>query len=272
MYPNNRTYRILSISLLLIPLVAYFIPLLNPLNILQYYQLQSPQIFRTIAPFAGYNRIAPAEWDDKDGIPLFYEAWRAKAGSQTSEPTKRSSLLRYGSHVACWPSTGGVWTNFALGPDLDFLVLPRQDVNRTWPYDAQTEDVFCQKLRLIGASFYELPLALTTFDCGTLEECVLPSSRKENLGFVWREDGALAILNLTIIKREYGPGLGGWSNACDMEGRCRIANLRSRLYEPWCHVNPDRCRSLWCAMYPNYCQEVDLLPLVSTLPDVLLHS
>jgi hypothetical protein len=114
-------------------------------------------MLKTIAPYSNSNGTPPLDWFDENGIPLFYEAWRAKPGSQASEPSKRSSLLEHRSRVACWPSTGGVWIKHALRPDLDFLGIPyNEDVDRLWPYNSMLEDEFCYKMRLVGSSFYTL--------------------------------------------------------------------------------------------------------------------
>lgn len=256
----------------LIPLAIYLTPEKSLLS-------KDPPLRRlkTISPFGGFdNKSPPSQWYDDNGTPLFYEAWRVKPGTQDSEPTKRSSLVQYGSRVACWPSTGGVWIKHSLRPELDYLGLPHdKDVQRVWPNMGTQEDDFCYKMRLIGADFYTLPPKLNTVACETLEMCVKPDYGAGELSFVWNFDGALAIVNLTRLREEQGIGLAGWNTVIDMEERSRIANIRvvgrtnlevedGIRYDGediWCHSNPERCQRLWCEAYPKHCHEAKCLPL-----------
>jgi hypothetical protein len=104
-------------------------------------------------------------------------------------PTGRSTILPYSARVVCWPSTGWIWIKQVPTVDLDYLSRSRiNDTPRPAPpeilflqaptppelideeikehnlYPAPVslapisdENLFCQKMRTIGADFWELP-------------------------------------------------------------------------------------------------------------------
>ena len=121
----------------------------------------------------------------------------------TPLPTKHSSLLSHGARVACWPSTGGIWIKRASPVDLGFLnLLRKNDTERppekiydfvlscpSWDSDIYVppplteEDFLCQKMRMVGADFWELPQNIAELNV-TIESTVKPKYFN-HLGFYW---------------------------------------------------------------------------------------
>lgn len=116
-------------------------------------------------------------------------------------PTKRSTIFKYDARVACWPSTGGIWIKHATPVDLDFLRLSRindtdKPLQRTYYYTTTCpildpdiyvppplaeEDFFCQKLRMLGADFWDLRPGEGLHDEPI--EYTIPPKYKNHLGF-----------------------------------------------------------------------------------------
>lgn len=167
------------------------------------------------------------DWYDANGTPLFYSAWRAKSVDTSPEPSKRSSLLKYGSRVACWPSTGGVWIKHADLVDLNFLGLERQyDTPRQ--FNQTAEDEFCEQLRKVGAQWWRLPpsfedrkhLGADQFTCATLEECFEPEVKFGYL-IAWTEDErAACFVSAEEAEKKSDAKLSIYNNAMDMDERC----------------------------------------------------
>lgn len=173
-----------------------------------------------------------AAWFDTDGTPLFYSAWRVQPndGHVSPEPTIRSSLVKHGARVACWPSSGGVWIKQADIVDMEFLGLDRfQDTPRQ--FNQTAEDVFCTKLKMSGADWWELPpafdgkrghLGSEKFACETLETCFTPDVKNPFL-LAWPETSTTTCYISTTQAEEVGGELlGGYRNAMDMEERCDV--------------------------------------------------
>ncbi|KAF2131382.1 hypothetical protein P153DRAFT_194207 [Dothidotthia symphoricarpi CBS 119687] len=183
-----------------------------------------------------------ATWFDVDGTPLFYGAWRAKPGATSAEPVSRSSLVKYGARVACWPSSGGIWIKHADLVDLNFLGLSRiEDTPRQ--FNQTAEDEFCTKLKMTGPEWWKLPatfgerehLGKEQFTCDTLEDCFRPDIKNHYL-IAWPET-AMVVCYIPIVQAEERgeTSLTRYYNAMDMEERCDM--IRS-LGGKWC-----RCKA-----------------------------
>lgn len=169
-------------------------------------------------------------WFDTDGIPLFYSAWRVKAGSRSAEPVARSTLITHGARVACWPSSGGVWIKHADVVDMEFLGVDRfEDTPKQ--FNQTREDEFCTKLKMTGASWWSLPptfekkrghLGKEMYRCGTLEACFEPDIHNEYL-LAWPETETITCyVPITLAKQVGGEMLKGYRNAMDMDERCSV--------------------------------------------------
>ncbi|KAF2827969.1 hypothetical protein CC86DRAFT_369148 [Ophiobolus disseminans] len=183
--------------------------------------------------------LANTPWYDPNGIPLFYSAWRAKPGPISPEPTQRSSLLKHGARIACWPSTGGVWIKHADLVDLNFLGLSRfLDTSRQ--FDQAAEDNFCTKLKMLGAEWWALPaqfedrkhLGEKQFACDTLESCFEPDVANRWI-IAWPEDSqSVCYVSISQAKEQDPARL---YNAFDMQERC---NMILSVGGEWC-----RCKA-----------------------------
>jgi hypothetical protein len=196
----------------------------------------------------------------------------------------RSTILDYGARVACWPSSGGVWIKHAVPLELDFLNLSRENntrrpwrpkirrkwqaFNEGWPRiedmisepDLIEEDVFCQKMRMIGADFWDMPADMNNIDLAHIGEHVRPQILSQ-LTFAWpdlSEDYYVTqgtwLVNLSVARVKYGVGIKGWNNVNSMDERCRVAEEIGAL---WCPDNEDLCLGMWCEQYPNHCDEAE---------------
>jgi hypothetical protein len=169
-------------------------------------------------------------WFDGDGTPLFYSAWRVKAGPIPAEPVARSTLMLHGARVACWPSAGGVWIKEADVVDMEFLDVDRfQDTPKQ--FNQALEDDFCTKLKMTGASWWSLPPAFEQkrghlekeiYGCSTLEACFEPDIRNEYL-LAWPEtETTTCYVRIAQAKKVGGEMLKGYRNAMDMDERCGV--------------------------------------------------
>ncbi|KAF2005048.1 hypothetical protein P154DRAFT_518623 [Amniculicola lignicola CBS 123094] len=178
-------------------------------------------------------------WFGPSGVPLFYSAWRARAGFPSPEPTARSTILRHGARIACWPSTGGVWIKTADVAEIDFLDIDRfEDTPRQ--FNTTAEDEFCQKLRMTGAEWWQLPpdfgsrddLGDQKYACRTVETCFEPQIKNKYL-LGWPECSYSACyveVEKALLKG--GETLMGLANAQTMDERCttiwRLGGSRCR--------------------------------------------
>lgn len=182
--------------------------------------------------------VDDSAWFDTDGTPLFYNAWRAKSGLISSEPMERSSVMKYGARVACWPSSGGIWIKDAELVDLDFLGLSRFS-NTPRQFNQTAQDQFCTTLKMVGAEWWNLPssfekrehLGKGQFACDTLETCLEPDVRWEYF-IAWPEKDMVACyVPIAKAVAKGGAGLNMYYNARTMGDRCNgIRGLGGR----WC--------------------------------------
>ncbi|KAH6694155.1 hypothetical protein F5X68DRAFT_200372 [Plectosphaerella plurivora] len=78
--------------------------------------------------------------------------------------------LNYGK-VACWQDNG-VWIKYLTPVEMSFLGVDRfQDTDRA--AEQADEDAFCARLRMLGASFWELPPDWPPYihSCWTVDQC-----------------------------------------------------------------------------------------------------
>lgn len=184
----------------------------------------------------------------------------------------RSTILDYGARVACYPSTGGIWIKHAVPVELDFLVLSRsEDTKRPWParvkrgkgpdegdMDYTEEDIFCERMRMVGAEFWDLSHCDLDAGPAYIRQYIPPQARVD-LSFAWPgmaqdycfTNGAW-LVNLSVAREYHGAGLKGWNNILSMDERSRIAKDIGALY---CPIQSDMCKAMWCAQYPTYCHE-----------------
>jgi hypothetical protein len=191
---------------------------------------------------------------------------------------KRSTILSNGARVACWPLNGGIWIKHACPVELDFLSLSRSnDVERppekvyeyitTCPPSEDRgvkpqlplteEDLFCQKLRMIGADFWEPPRTSPGSICVPIENLVMPKYRN-HLGFFWDVLSLSEpyVANLTKARRIHGPGLKGLDTVRNFYDCLPIVKELGGI---WCGTNFESCSSMWCSQYPEHCHETDRL-------------
>ncbi|KAI1115449.1 hypothetical protein F5Y14DRAFT_410608 [Nemania sp. NC0429] len=138
--------------------------------------------------------------------------------SKPFEPLKRYSL-GYGG-VACWQDDG-VWIAHLTSVELSFLGIDRfKDTDRA--LDQADEDAFCARLRMHGASFWELPpqWPYPTVWCEDIE-CVKPAKEKSfKVGFP--SSGGVWTLNTTGGWDGLYPRSLGLGNSLTMDERCEV--------------------------------------------------
>ena len=108
------------------------------------------------------------------------------------EPLKRYSL-HYGK-VACWQD-GGVWIKELTPVEMSSLDIDRfQDTPRALEH--ADEDAFCTRLRMYGASFWQLPPQWPDHVnwCEAVDDCVKPT-KKVNLEVGFPESGGVWLLD-----------------------------------------------------------------------------
>jgi hypothetical protein len=197
-------------------------------------------------------------------------------------PTARSTILPNGARVACWPSTGGMWIKHAPQIELDFLYLSRTndtakpipkmmgyqypippDIDReamdeyaAWhPGPISDEDLFCEKMRMVGADFWTLP-PVQDLKGTPIEYFLVPKYRNE-LGFHWNSwSSTTYVVNLTEAAEKFGPDLKGYNNATSIFGRWGPVN---ELGGSNCLASEEQgqCQKMWCSQYPEHCHEID---------------
>lgn len=234
-----------------------------------------------IYPFARYHYHHTLTREEPD-IPACINAPAPTITPLHSSLASRSIILDYGARVACYPKSGGIWIKHAVPVELDFLALSRENnTKRPWPpimkfnYEkyigdwppihtnshteiVYEEDVFCEKLRMLGADFWDLPTHRLKAGPAYIEAYLKPQIRSV-LGFAWLDGGdqyhkthGAWLVNLAIARAEHGAGLKGWNNVNSMDDRFRIAREIGALY---CPDQGKLCLEIWCAQYPDYCDE-----------------
>jgi hypothetical protein len=186
-------------------------------------------------------------WFDIDGTPLFYSAWRAKPGPISPEPKVRSSVVKHGARVSCWPQAGGIWIKNADLVDLNFLGISRMD-DTPRQFNQTAENEFCEQLRAIGAEWWTLPppfyerehLGREQFACDTLETCFKPDVQFHHL-IAWAEtEQAACYIPMAHVEHKGQSALNWFHNSMDMDERCGAI---MRLGGKWCRCK-DECPDL----------------------------
>ncbi|EPE30268.1 hypothetical protein GLAREA_12991 [Glarea lozoyensis ATCC 20868] len=184
-------------------------------------------LYKDRLPFYPQPHSAPIHYDasddasewENDPIPAF-------------EPLKRYSL-DYG-RAACWQDDG-VWILRLSPVEMSALGLNRfADTNRT--LDLVDEDAFCKRLRMFGASFWELPPRWPEGRpwCYAITDCVEPT-RKVSVKVGYPESGGVWWLDTThtkLLSDALFPKSRGLSKALTMGERCEvIESLGGRFCE-----------------------------------------
>ena len=196
----------------------------------------------------------------------------------SSIPTQRSTTTPNGARVACWPTTGGIWIKHALPIEVDFLYLSRTNDtarpipsilqitrpgNARWddpdvhfPPPVSDEDLFCEKMRMVGADFWELSSAVELN--GTPMEYVRAPKYRNELGFWFGWPQAYMqqayMVNLTEAFEKFGPNLKGYNNVSSIHDRLSPVKELGGISCDCCD-DYHRCSQMWCQQYPSNCQE-----------------
>ena len=131
---------------------------------------------------------------------------------------KRTEFGSNGCAVFAWPSTGGVLVKEPADiVDLEYLGLDRfQPSSRST--DALEEDLFCERMRKLGAAWWESEEDYTDVLLGMRERSPVESSE---IVFGWPSAGGVWVLRLD--DREKLPkDFGKIHMALTMDERCRV--------------------------------------------------
>ncbi|KAH9215380.1 hypothetical protein DL95DRAFT_388688 [Leptodontidium sp. 2 PMI_412] len=149
------------------------------------------------------------------------------------EPLKRYSLA-YG-RAACWQENG-VWIKKLTPVEMSSLGIDRfQDTDRV------DDEEFCTRLRMYGASFWELPPRWpeNVVWCENLDACVKPT-KEVGLEVGFPTSGGVWVLDTGRGSDEMFPKSLGLQNALTMDERCKvIESLGGRFCE-----DVERCADL----------------------------
>ncbi|KAI1119025.1 hypothetical protein F5Y14DRAFT_119216 [Nemania sp. NC0429] len=180
--------------------------------------------YRNGIPFYQTPTSSPS-WDDDSEWP----GPDLPAPVKPFEPLKRYSL-QYGK-AACWQG-GGVWIKELTPMEMAYLGIDRfQDTARAT--EQADEDAFCTRLRMHGASFWQLPPQWPEHmnGCEDIAICAEPTKWVSLVvgfpasGGVWTLDTSEGWDEL------YPQSLGLW-NALTMDERCEvIKDLGGRFCE-----------------------------------------
>jgi len=150
-------------------------------------------------------------------------------------PIKRFSL-EYGK-VACWQD-GGVWIKELTPVEMVSLGVDRfQDTNST-SIQAE-EDAFCERFRMYGASFWELPPRWheNVVWCGAIDHCADPA-RRVSLEVGFPTGGGIWFLNTTQgWNGHMRPKRRALKLALTMDERCEVIKDLGGLF---CE-DPEEC-------------------------------
>src|SRR5215471_15891135 len=119
---------------------------------------------------------------------------------------KRRISLNH-NRVACWPSTGGMWVKSLTAVEMAFLGLERFG-EVCAAYGTPEEDVFCSKLRSLGADWYRNP----SFD----------PILKMRVEVAYPENGGIWVLHVGDSWNQFEPEALGLSRALTMQERCIV--------------------------------------------------
>ncbi|KAI0164111.1 hypothetical protein GGR57DRAFT_452434 [Xylariaceae sp. FL1272] len=186
-------------------------------------------VYRNGIPFY-QTRTLPLSWNDDSQWPIpKVPGPELPAPVEPFEPLKRYSL-HYGK-VACWQD-GGVWIKELTPVEMFSLGIDRfQDTARA--LEQTDEDAFCKRLRMHGASFWQLPPQWPEHVnwCEALDDCVEPT-KKVNLEVCFPTSGGVWVLNTSRGWDELYPQSLGLRNVLTLDERCEvIKDLGGRFCE-----------------------------------------
>lgn len=230
--PRGRTPTFRALLTILFSLVAAFYYVYPSLVATFYYLYPEPQTISYPYPYG--NDDSPSENVDWEWplikIPgsdypavgeayAIYDESELFEGIEPFDPVKRYSL-DYG-RVACWQNNG-VWIKKLTPVEMSSLGVNRfQDTDRA-PEQAD-EDAFCSRLRIYGASFWNLPPEWpeNVYQCGAIDNCVEPI-KKVSLEVGFPTSGGVWVLNTSQGGETLFPKSVGLRNALTMDERCEV--------------------------------------------------
>ncbi|KAI1748065.1 hypothetical protein F4782DRAFT_518549 [Xylaria castorea] len=186
--------------------------------------------YRNGIPFYQTPTLSPS-WNDDSAWPIpKIPAPELPAPVEPFEPLKRYSL-HYGK-VACWQD-GGVWIKELTPVEMSSLAIDRfQDTARA--LEQADEDAFCTRLRMHGASFWQLPPQWPEHVnwCEAVDDCVKPTKKVSlEVGFP-ASGGGVWMLDTSQGWDGLYPQSLGLRNALTMDERCEvIKDLGGRFCE-----------------------------------------
>ncbi|KAI0378817.1 hypothetical protein F5Y04DRAFT_140972 [Hypomontagnella monticulosa] len=176
-------------------------------------------IYRNGIPFYQTPTLSPS-WNDEPERPIpEIPDSELPAPVEPFEPLKRYSL-DYGK-VACWQD-GGVWIKELTAVELSSLDIDRfRDTARA--LSQADEDAFCARLRMHGASFWELPPQWPEHVhwCDAMDACVQPT-KKVSLEVGFPTSGGVWTLDTSQGWEGLYPRSLGLRNALTMDERCQV--------------------------------------------------
>ena len=148
---------------------------------------------------------------------------------------KRSHFGIIGCDVFGWPSSGGV-----LIKEVDIVELMFLGLDRFQPSlrssNVVEEDQFCNRLRMLGAKWWESEEDYIHVLLGMRQKTAVESSE---LVFGWPSAGGVWVLRFESEK-EIPRDFGKLHMALDMDERCRVMELYGGVY----HTDPNEVRDL----------------------------
>ncbi|KAF2435297.1 hypothetical protein EJ08DRAFT_333767 [Tothia fuscella] len=140
------------------------------------------------------------------------------------------------SQVLGWPSTGGVLVLQTYnGLDLDFLGLDRFN-STLQSHDPIEQDVHCDKMRRLGAVWFE---SVHAWDYYTIKSYTEPDLYEPVIITGWPITGGVWALKMTT-KEARIRGCGRLSNALDMDERCKMIEMLGGSF----YADPEDCVEL----------------------------
>ncbi|KAI6081124.1 hypothetical protein F4821DRAFT_249947 [Hypoxylon rubiginosum] len=175
--------------------------------------------YRNGVPFYQTPTLSPS-WNDKSERPIpKIPGPELPAPVEPFEPLKRYSL-DYGK-VACWQD-GGVRIKELTPVEMSSLGIDRfRDTARA--LEQADEDAFCTRLRMHGASFWQLPPQWPEHVnwCDAMDDCVKPT-KKLSLEVGFPTSGGVWMLDTSQGWEGLYPQSLGLRNALTMDERCEV--------------------------------------------------
>ena len=175
--------------------------------------------YRNRIPFYQTPSLSPS-WNDDSGWPILkVPGPEPPAPVEPFEPFKRYSL-QYGK-VACWQD-GGVWIKELTPVEMSSLAIDRfQDTPRA--LEQADEDAFCTRLRMYGASFWQLPPQWPEHInwCEAVDDWVKPK-KKVSLEVGFPSSGGVWLIDTSQGWDGLYPQSLGLRNALTMDERCEV--------------------------------------------------